>query len=301
MTDFVNNIRTDNSGAFIFTSDTTVCFYKKGYSLELKDFKTIHIGDTIALSPYANGYEISSDGYAVGGFYTITNYPESEPDTIENILDPGALIYETVIHTNDSLSLRKLRTGFVYIDNKKDKNRTAKELETVLSFDSGYEEDLLPLIKKAEKEKNTIPSGLPREWIPLYLYNGEYYVYSPCQNINMRYKFYNASLLHPMGHDLPYFVDIKVKTIRSNEYSIRGKSEIGGNQDLNIYIIDPKRGIAVFEETNDDDLPTLQLMLDARKAKEFPLIIHECEYMLNHEFEFDEPDFPALLSKFRNK
>jgi hypothetical protein len=61
--------------------------------------------------------------------------------------------------------------------------------------------------------------------------------------------------------------------------------------------VNRKQGIAVIENLGSRDEWRYQLMVDAAKVKQFPIIINECTAK-SFEFEFKTPDYAALLKKF---
>jgi hypothetical protein len=144
-----------------------------------------------------------------------------------------------------------------------------------------------------------ISDELPRKWIPLNLYKGGYYVYSPC-NFLYHYKVIIADTAYvdwsgegPEANKVREFQKIDDKTFAFKLAGIHRH-----NRELKIQIVDKSNGIAVFEEVLPDRENIYYLMISADKIRNVPLIVNTCIGEIQDELEFEIPDFEELM---RNK
>jgi hypothetical protein len=176
--------------------------------------------------------------------------------------------YYVYIKADSNYMNIKYRYYYYSLDDKKD---DLKEVSVIL------------------KKKN-IPQNLPTKWIPLYLYNNEYYLYAPCEWIISIYNITDTLLIFYGWNDgdfgFPYDTIIQKS---NNHYAIQ---DIKGfhNKEINIYIIDKEKGIAVF----DFDYYEPCLYIDAEKIRNFPIIVCECTEKYE-EYEFPKMDLKKLI------
>ncbi len=122
---------------------------------------------------------------------------------------------------------------------------------------------------------------LPRKWIELHLYNGEYYVYHPCDFMtHYRIIITDSTIVEP--NDFSVLAISEYKKINDSIFEFH--LDCGLTKKMTIQIIDKERGIAVVETWR-----TI-LMVDAEKAKNFPIIVNDCNEKV-FELDFQEPNF----------
>lgn len=153
------------------------------------------------------------------------------------------------------------------------------------------------------------PVDLPVEWLPLYLYKNKYYVYIPSDWGDMQRQILTNSLLIYWGMEGPIpYVLTDLKKINRDLYSVFSTNyfmEWGGGskqENVDIHIVDQKNKIAVWEYKNaPEEEYRYALYVAKEKIRNFDLIVNYCETDKQMEFEFEQPDFAALLKKIRSK
>jgi hypothetical protein len=137
--------------------------------------------------------------------------------------------------------------------------------------------------------------GLPKRWLSLNIYKEDYYLYSPSDYINN----YRAAITD--SNYIGYYKEgpqaAKINTItKTNLTTYRLELSTCNNSidELFIHIIDPQRGIAVFEFPYATITDRYILMVDADKAKDFPIIVNYGTVKFA-EFKFEYPNFDRLL------
>ncbi len=218
-------------------------------------------------------------------------YPLQSGDTTLVINE----VYVPILN-GDTLFADTLRTRiYIYID----PSRSSRYYNAICDFSVDKEEFRSYYAVPSKKKK--VPNDLPREWIPLYLYNGDYYLYAPCEWVIDKYKITDSVLISYGWMDGDYGFSYE-KIIRHSDsfYSIDGIEDkpFAAWSAIAIYIIDNQQGLAVFEYKYEDRTSRYGLKVRADKARQFPIIIHDCKWK-QLEYEFEEPDYEALLKKFK--
>jgi hypothetical protein len=137
--------------------------------------------------------------------------------------------------------------------------------------------------------------GLPKRWLSLNIYKGNYYLYSPSDYMNNYRAAITDSTYIGYNNQGPQAEKIKAIT-KTNEKTCRLELSACDQSaaELFIHIIDPQRGIAVFEFPYAPIADRFILMVDAAKAKEFPIIVNYGTVKFA-EFKFEQPNFDRLL------
>lgn len=172
-------------------------------------------------------------------------------------------------------------------------------------FDSSYIEAkaLLSPFKNFNKEIN---KSFPRRWISIHQYKNEYFLYSPCDFMfHSRFEITDSSTLENIYGDFP--VPGRINSIQSPSSTsliIDRSLRWGKNNDqLQINIIDPKNGIAIFtidpkrlakEGFRFFNAEFQFLMVDANKAHLYRTIVNYCEEKTS-EFTFDSIKYKSPL------
>ena len=153
--------------------------------------------------------------------------------------------------------------------------------------------------------------GLPQNWYEMKYYKGKFYTYISDINEVGRCQVNDSTLVNYFI-DAPYQWEIaSIKRIGLNHYRINkvGLSYIApeindsfeavkydtipGSKDtseVNIYIIDPKNKVAVFDFSN-----YFMVMISADKVRTYPAIVNYNLYERSARFEGDKIDFVKLL------
>jgi predicted transcriptional regulator len=142
-------------------------------------------------------------------------------------------------------------------------------------------------------------AGLLKQWMPLYLHKGKYYIYSPSEwgtidrriltDSTMMYWFMDGLTPEPYQ---------QVKKINNHTYAFKLHSfytDNPGNTTIIIHIIDPKNQIAIWEDTGEKGASHYGLYIPRQNARNFDLIVNSCLTEKTNEFEFDKVDYAKLL------
>ncbi len=157
------------------------------------------------------------------------------------------------------------------------------------------------------KKFNTL--GLPKEWLPLNLYKGKYYLYAPSDwgNLGRRIICDSSLIFWFMDGPTPYAFQ-SIKKYNDTTYSLRTRNYLYACEGcvspeiLNIYIIDKKNKIAVWEYKSEKEKNyTYCLYVSKENIKKFDIIVNYCKTDKQMEVDFEEPDFARLLKNFPRK
>ena len=149
--------------------------------------------------------------------------------------------------------------------------------------------------KKKLKKHNMF--GLPKNWLPVHYYNGNYYLYAPSDWGNAGRRILSDSVFINWYMDGPYPQLLQsVSKEKASTYTIKYQREKDDLQTLVIHIIDPKINLAVWEYQRDDGKPSsYKLYVAAPSAANFNMIVNHSNYQKQMEFKFQEPDYQKLL------
>ncbi|TFF34326.1 hypothetical protein [Mucilaginibacter psychrotolerans] len=138
---------------------------------------------------------------------------------------------------------------------------------------------------------------MPRDWVPLYLYKGKYYVYKPSEPGELARRIITDSTVVYWWMDGPEVRPLqRAVKMKNGGLSLQNTLSFDMHaSNLNIYVIDPKLNITVFEDTAMPDAYRYSLYIPKESIKYFDLIVNYCETQKVGEFEFDKPDFKRLL------
>jgi len=144
-----------------------------------------------------------------------------------------------------------------------------------------------------------IPENFPRKWIALYQLKGAYYLYRPCDwGYHFRFEITDSTTInYTMEGPEPSRLE-KVSFTSTTHAVIEGVNYWEGRR-VEIKVIDIERGIAVltFGPTKYRKGVNRIIMIDARKAHLFPVIVHYCPTSKAPEIDFDKIDFDMLLKQ----
>jgi hypothetical protein len=192
----------------------------------------------------------------------------------------------------------------VYIDN----NRDSKNHGLLADFSFTEEANLIKYTEKLKKRNirlSKIPAqGLPTEWIPLNVYKNKYYLYMPSDGGYLNRRMITDSLLvfWLMEGPTPYPLQSITKkdagtwAIRSTDLFVKMEG-FTRPEILNIYIIDPKTNMAVWEYKSETEKNySYELCIPRENIKDFDIIVNDGNEK-SPEFDFDKIDFKKLLKQ----
>ncbi|MDR2915761.1 MAG: hypothetical protein LBV74_13155 [Tannerella sp.] len=205
----------------------------------------------------------------------------------------------TPVVINDTLFIKKDSLYSIFIDTTG--NPVYYEKLADFSMD-GYEKDSYEETLKQLKAKNGEltawePDEFPRKWRDLYLYNGEYYIYYPCDFCgNYRICVTDTTFIDYMCDGAVANKIQEYKKLDDSTFYFRITSPVNTNDRLlTIHLIDAARGIAVFQTDLFSGESVYNLMVDVEKLRKFPVIVNKCDQWKVLEMNFPEPDFEQLI------
>lgn len=168
-----------------------------------------------------------------------------------------------------------------------------------LMFDqNSYTESLSRLAENKQALTHKKPLIPFTRWITLKQYQGRFYAYHPCDFYTHFRQSVNDSTFIDWTGEGPVANRILLEQkMAPNLYEYRLSGPGNPDRQLRIHIIDPAKGIALFEETGQEDHTDYYLMIAAEKIRSVPLIVNNCEWQKQRELHFEEPDVQALLKK----
>ena len=178
------------------------------------------------------------------------------------------------------------KDGRVYID----PNKMSKFYKRIIDF---------PKHSRVKKEDELSNRFLPSKWVPVYLYNNQYFVYLPCDTgPNYRMLVSKKSIFMFGMEAYECTINISLKKINDKHFKL-GYIDIQYKNTtfLDVYVIDKQRGLAVFRWSNKKTRDEYQLMVEADKIAQFQIIVNECNYSKTKEFDFDKIDFRQILNQ----
>jgi hypothetical protein len=212
------------------------------------------------------------------------------------------LVDDKMVNDTDLISVEATKETYyvVYIEH----NRQSAIYKGVLNFEPDS-------IEKNEYEANykqlrrLIPSSfkkfdltdLPKEWMPIYLYKGKYYIYAPSEwgNLNRRI-ITDSTMVYWLMDGLTPFPIMAVNKNKKDVYNFKIHSTYDSTvKQFTIHIIDPKNKIAIWEDIYKTEQNHYSLFIPRENAQNFDMIVSYCKQHKTGEFTFDKIDYASLL------
>ncbi len=222
--------------------------------------------------------------------------------TIANKVIHETLVDGEKVNDTDLISAEAGKDFYyvVYIEH----NRQSPSYKAVLDFkpDSNEKSDYQENYKVAKeytpaKFKKYDLSDLPKEWLPLYLHKGKYYLYAPSDwgNLGRRVLTDSTIVYWPMDGPTPFPV-MALKKPNKDTYNFKLHSAYDTTtSQLIIHIIEPKNKIAVWENQGQKGPYRYSLFVPRQNAKNFDMVVSYCKTSKTAEFQFDNIDYATLL------
>lgn len=145
---------------------------------------------------------------------------------------------------------------------------------------------------------------IPENWIPVYSYKGDYYLYSPSDWGSAGRRIINDSTFVYWYMDGPFPVPlVDVSEVEYGKIVLEMMKLFNGksfNEKLIIHQIDSKTGLSVFEFAEESESNKYQLYLPVESARKFDMVINYCDNQKQLEFDFDKIDFEELIKEATN-
>lgn len=219
----------------------------------------------------------------------------TEPYTIDNSGNPGDTLFIQRKFTKDYYHA-------IYIDT----SRNSKYYDWLTDFEFDHYDSLsINESYKYIREKPSVvfqkvnTSSLSKNWVPVYEYKNQFYLYAPSDWGNAGRRLINDSAFVYWYMDGPMLYPMKsLKKLDNGDHQIEiiePYDEISSSSKLTIHPIDPNTGLSVFEFGNEVDEYKYQLYVPAENARQFDMIVNFCESGKQREFHFDKIDFEKLI------
>jgi hypothetical protein len=160
-----------------------------------------------------------------------------------------------------------------------------------------YQIETKQLLGKYHTTAQKIDFGrLARDWKALYVYQNEYYLYSPNDGINAEYLCFDDEIIIQNTLNHAVMLLDSVLQINQKTFDVKYYTENEGEKNVfRIHIIDTAKQIAVFDFLNEKRREDrYKLMIATRKTYLFPTVINNSTEK-QFEFQFDTVDFDVLL------
>lgn len=157
-------------------------------------------------------------------------------------------------------------------------------------------------VKYSKKSKKYILPDISKDWRLLHIYQGNHYLYAPGEWGYNYWVYINDSTFteYVFGDGTQPNIIKSAKTIYKNLYEFELCNINRKKRKINVYIIDPQKQIAVFEDASIKGDGRFTLMVAASHIRNFPIIVNYCKNQkCFDEFEFEKPDFKELLKKVK--
>jgi hypothetical protein len=231
---------------------------------------------------------------------------EKEEDEKEDLIETKGLPIDSdsaiIIFTGGSDKDRQ----FVFVD----KRKHSDYLPLITDFDlptkfeiSQYRNSYSDILKKMTENpvEDSYKIDLDDNWLNLKVYDDDYYIYCPAaENQNYRFSLTDSSII--------FFTDKGIIADKITGYSKENDKHFVINsvcvteegklisKESNIYLIDSKKHIYIWEVFTPDGL-NYKLMIPAKYAKSFPIIVNYGERSTPDEYKFGEINYYEEISK----
>lgn len=215
-----------------------------------------------------------------------------------NTICAQSFLSDSVI--NDTLFLTKTSRQVIYIAPLKVKDSLLKSMSDfhINSHDSAELQSLGIDLEKINNN-NIDTSIIPLNWLPLYYYNGKYYLYYRCDDT----KIFNISIQSSMLVEW-YMYGVTTKLISSikkeddKTYLLKIKNEGNIPSICTLYAfhtVGENENMTIVESFCQTKESRKALYTSLENAPQFDIIVNDCRYGKNDGINFDSIDFDMLL------
>lgn len=188
----------------------------------------------------------------------------------------------------------------IYIE--KDRNSSHYRWMTDFTWDgnseTAYREGLQYFLARSNSKYRPEPTGLPRNWLPLFQHEGRFVLYAPSDHGNARKRIINDTAFVFWYMDGPTPIPIQgihhtnPKTTELDLLPLN--DQWPKSEKLIVHLLDTVPMMAVFEFTNEPTEHRYSLYTPVESAIEFDMVVN---YSNNKrlEFEFERIDYTMLL------
>ncbi len=189
----------------------------------------------------------------------------------------------------------------VYIDHKKDTGRYRLLKDSKMDKDDAdlYADNLKSLNHFVHHLKKFNIEGLNRNWLPLYLHKGKYYVYFPSEWGEVGKRLFTDSTMIDWTIEGPYpTVITSFKRPDKNLWEVSVRNYFDGKprtRRMLIHLIGGERKMAIWEYPDEKGENRYELFIPMGDAPKYDMVVNYCEQSKMAEFMFDKIDFEKLL------
>jgi hypothetical protein len=244
-------------------------------------------------------------GCACSGRQASNDLTKTPADTVRETLASDFLTTDS--KTEDTIFIHRKVTKDYYHAIYIDKNKDSKHFRELANFEfDKWQKESYQAAKDAinhEKPgsfKTQKTFDLPQNWLPLYKYNDNYYLYAPSDWGNAGRRIINNQEVIYWHMDGPYPVPLlAVNKSSDTKYILTTLNPFDHStkpSQITIHIVDPLTKMAVFEFFNEPDDYRYQLYVPAAHAHDFDLIVNYCKEQKQTEYIFDKVDYEKILN-----
>jgi hypothetical protein len=186
------------------------------------------------------------------------------------------LLFITIVksQSNDTIFIKKDSYQSIYIINNK-KSELYNSLVNYTDFNVNRNKQKIKSIK------------LNSKWLPLYKYEGKYYLYTPCDEINNITYVIDDSNIQIKSSEVTDFSISSIKRKKENIIIKYREPNFKSETILTIKPINKKNGIYKFI-TRKKNFKYEFMMLEANQYKNYDIIVNNCINSKVSEFKFDK-------------
>jgi hypothetical protein len=234
----------------------------------------------------------------------LSSCAQEETKTYKNLREETPIKYEA---RRDSI-LVQTNYGSIYFT----RDTTAKSYGYLnpIEIDSSVFRTVMPEMIQSIQEKQKLPVKhfdhelINSSWSSLYWFNSAFCLYSPSDWMSNTPVLLTDSILYYLASDPGLEILKSFKKINSHKFEFTSLDFTGNFKTTTIEIIDPKKGIAIWEyRYANNDSVVRELKVRSENVKLFPMLIFDCgenKCVFDQEDFFDEPDFSELRKKSGN-
>lgn len=173
-------------------------------------------------------------------------------------------------------------------------------------IDSSVFQTIMPEIIQSIQESQKTPVKhfnhqlINSSWSSLYWFNNDFCLYSPSDWMSNKPMLITDSIIYELASDPGLEIIKSVQEINNHKIEFTSQEYSGEVKTTSIEIIDPQRGIAIWEyKYGNNDSVVRELRVRSEYVRLFPMIICDCgdnKCVFGGENFFSEPDYSALKS-----
>ncbi len=230
----------------------------------------------------------------------VTGCQSPQPKNHRNYVDSNVVV-------NDTLFLkREVKDNVIYQAVYVDPNKNSPAYLDAFDYDNQDSIDIKRYLAAIHKKSSTLKKfniyGLATNWRPVYQYQSKYYLYDPSDSGDKAVNVLTDSLMmfYYFGDGYLSIAPQSVTKTNDQIFNIKLNHQLPEQdalpKELNIYIIDPKTSMAVWE-FKTDGRPEYQLMVPKEHVRDYPIVINSHNPGKRAEYDFEVIDFKKLIAE----